>query len=140
MRFRPGQRWVKNTDEPKLALRRTDHMRIVLIECVDRPGTDREYLPGREVLDLSFSADAIIRLEMVSVVKPQLGSSSDDRIAKRTSHRVTTDNQPATLPSGTGDIAFRSSNIFKRSNDHRFVSFTCHLDHRRFATPEQMRC
>jgi hypothetical protein len=98
-------------------------MRVVLVERINRSGTDGEYLSGRKVLHLAFTADAIVRLKMMFVVKTLLGSRSNDRVAQRAAHRVRTHNQPAALPSGSADISFRATDIIQGSNNHCLISF-----------------
>src|SRR5271170_6841753 len=122
MRLRPGQCGIEYADEPEFTLGRADHVRVVLVQRINRSGPDGEYLSGREVFHLALAADAIVRLEVMFVVETLLGSWGNDRVAQGATHSVSAYNEPAASPSGTIDILFGAADVIESSNNHRLVS------------------
>src|SRR5690349_19017088 len=97
-------------------------MLIVLIKRIESAGTDREGLTGFHVHHFASAGNAIIRFEMVLVVKPLLGSLLDDRVMKGKAHAVGLQQNPPAFPSSARNMARSADNFIKGSDDHGLSS------------------
>src|SRR5436853_4750899 len=93
-------------------------MLVVLIKSIESAGTDREGLAGFHVDDFAPARNTIIRLEMVLVMKPLLGSLFDDSVMQGEAHAVGLQENSPAFPSGTRYMARGADHFIEGSDDH----------------------
>jgi hypothetical protein len=98
MLLRTGERRVEDADKMQIPRCGPKNMLIMLVERIERAGLDRIDLTGLDIDHLAFARNAVIRFEMVLVVKALLGSLLHDRVVERETHGVVLQEESPALP------------------------------------------
>jgi hypothetical protein len=86
-------------------------MKVVIVQNVDGAGFDRVGFSIRLVDDFASAVDTVHGLEMIAILKQDIGAGVYDRIQESKSHSILFDEQSPALAVAPIDITFRADDL-----------------------------
>ena len=102
----------------------TQHVLVVLVQDVQRAGTDLIYLTVRQGFDLTVPAHAVDRLQVVLVMDVGLFIGVDGGDVEGKPHLVVLEQHPGAFPGLGGDTALGVFTVLQCTYDHGFGFLT----------------
>src|SRR5206468_5139732 len=91
------------------------------VKRIERAGNDRVGLSSLDIDDLAAARNAIIRFEVVLVVKALLGPLLDDGVVQGKAHAVGLQQNPPAFPTRARHMAGAADDFIEGSDDHAII-------------------